>query len=334
MSNIFDALQRSESEQPGSDSSRSARATELLRRAERRATTKWETAERSKKDVAVAFVESDMASEPLTEPLSSAVQQGRTTPITLPKIGIPGPLGQTQSIKVSPNPEDRIVSLTDSESPAAEAFRLLGIRLRDLRQQRPLKRVLITSTVPAEGKSMISANLACTLAVRMEQRTLLVEGDLRLPSIMPIFGLKGQAGLCECLRDGRAPAASIYHLQDSHLWIMPAGKTATNALDLLQAGTLPGLLDQLNEWFDWIIIDSPPVLPLADTSVWARLADGILLVTRQDVTEKRLLKRGIEALDSDKLIGALLNSSKHSGHGDYYYAYRSSKSPRRARKSH
>jgi Mrp family chromosome partitioning ATPase len=82
-------------------------------------------------------------------------------------------------------------------------------------------------------------------------------------------------------------------------------------------------MDQLTDWFDWIIIDSPPVLPLADTSVWTRLADGILLVTRQGTTEKQQLQRGLEALEPKKLIGALLNCSRNTAHSDYYYHYRS-----------
>ncbi len=80
------------------------------------------------------------------------------------------------------------------------------------------------------------------------------------------------------------------------------------------------MMDQLTAWFDWIIIDSPPVMPLADTSVWMRLADGILLVARQGTTEKRQLQRGLEAIEPKKLIGALLNGSKRRTSSDYYYA--------------
>jgi Mrp family chromosome partitioning ATPase len=79
------------------------------------------------------------------------------------------------------------------------------------------------------------------------------------------------------------------------------------------------MMNQLAAWFDWVIIDSPPVLPLADTSVWTNLADGILLVTRQGTTEKRQLKRGLEALDPQKLIGALMNCSENAARSDYYY---------------
>ena len=79
-------------------------------------------------------------------------------------------------------------------------------------------------------------------------------------------------------------------------------------------------MDQLAAWFDWIVIDSPPVLPLADTSVWMRLADGVLLATRQGITEKRQLVRGLEAVEPKKLIGALVNSSNNAAAGDYYYS--------------
>ena len=100
---------------------------------------------------------------------------------------------------------------------------------------------------------------------------------------------------------------------------MPAGSSPSNPLELLQSGKVATLLEQLAELFDWIIIDSPPVLPLADTSVWSRLADGILLVARQGVTEKRQLQRAIDAVESQKLVGALLNSSNSAPHTDYYY---------------
>ena len=90
-------------------------------------------------------------------------------------------------------------------------------------------------------------------------------------------------------------------------------------LELLQSARLSVMLDQLSGWFDWIIIDSPPVMPLADTSIWMRLADGILMVVRQGVTEKRQLERGLEAIDSKKLIGSLLNGSRRRTEADYYY---------------
>ena len=80
-------------------------------------------------------------------------------------------------------------------------------------------------------------------------------------------------------------------------------------------------MDQLANWFDWILIDSPPVLPLADTSVWMRMADGVILVAREGVTEKRELKRGLEVLEPSKLLGVVLNSSSETDHSNYYQRY-------------
>ena len=81
-------------------------------------------------------------------------------------------------------------------------------------------------------------------------------------------------------------------------------------------------MDQLAAWFDWVVVDTPPVLPLADTSVWMRVVDGVLLVARQGTSEKRQLQRGLEAIDRSKLIGALLNCSSSTAHNDYYYHYK------------
>jgi Mrp family chromosome partitioning ATPase len=115
--------------------------------------------------------------------------------------------------------------------------------------------------------------------------------------------------------------ASIYRLDALGLWVLPAGRATQNPLELMQSGRLLPLMDQLSEWFDWIVIDSPPVLPFADTIIWARLSDGILLAARKGKTEKKQLQRGLEALEKSKLLGAILNSSTDTAHHDYYHRY-------------
>ena len=111
---------------------------------------------------------------------------------------------------------------------------------------------------------------------------------------------------------------SVYHLEGPGLWFLPAGGAPKNPLELLQSGKLSEMMDHLTAWFDWIIIDSPPVMPLADTSVWTRLTDGILLVVREGTTEKRQLAKGLEALEPKKVIGALANGCKRTAPNDYY----------------
>jgi capsular exopolysaccharide synthesis family protein len=294
-------------------------ATEMLQRAERLAASEWETrrgteqldeTKGAKRDTSSGLIEASS--------IATTSEAPATTELSMPNECL-DPFGQFQSLKASLTPQSRLVSLLDNGSPAAEAFRLLGVRLRRFRRDRELKKVLITSTIPQEGKSVVAANLACTLALGTQQRILVLEGDLRRPSLSQIFGLRRLPGLCEWLQGDRTLAASIYHLEDPNLWILPAGSAPSNALELLQSGKSSALMDQLTGWFDWIIIDSPPVLPLADTSLWMRFADGILLVTRQGTTERRQLERGLEAIEPKKLIGALVNSSKDAAASCYYY---------------
>jgi capsular exopolysaccharide synthesis family protein len=323
MSYLFDALQKSQAERSGIDRKALAAATEVLKVAERQAAAQRESALNQEiAEQAAAVADLDGAFSP---DATSVLEDGAQFPVeadaasTSPHID---QFRQFQPLRVMIPLQGRLVCVTDKESLAAEKFRFLAVRLRQLRQSRPLKRILITSSVPQEGKSTVAANLACTLARRASQRTLLLDGDLRRPSLTNIFGLGKIPGMCEWLQGDSGPAESIYYLEEAGLWILPAGSTPRNALELMQSGQLSAMMDQLTAWFDWIVIDTPPVLPLADTSVWMRLADGILLVARQGTSEKRQLQRGLEVIDRSKLIGALLNCSSNASHNDYYYHYK------------
>ena len=295
MSNIFDALQRAEAENAGVEGPGLALATELLRSAEQKMR-------------------------------GSALNAGQQPSVDAFDAHPPAPATEDMErcpvLPVSIRQESRLVSIAEEGSLGAEKFRFLAVRLRQLRQNRPLKKILITSTIPQEGKSTVAANLACTLARRNQHKTLLLEGDLRRPNIVNQFGVSKRPGLCEWL-SGQTERINIYKLEGLGLWILPAGAAPQNSLELMQSGKLSLLVEQLEAWFDWIVIDSPPVLPLADTSLWSRLADGVLLVTRKGTTEKRQLKRGLEAIEKSKLLGALINSSESAAHSDYYERYSS-----------
>lgn len=225
------------------------------------------------------------------------------------------------SVQVAPTPDSRLVSLTEKESLGAEKFRFLGVRLRQLQQERPLKKLLITSTISEEGKTTVTANLAATLARRKQQKVLLLEGDLRRPTQAQLFGGTRPAGLSEWLQSGTRTVSNIYHLDGPGFWLMPAGHPPDNPLELMQSGKLAELLDQLVAWFDWVVIDSPPVLPLADTSVWARFSDGILLVVRSGRTERQALQRGLAAIDQSRLLGLVVNNCTGHDEKDYYSRY-------------
>ncbi len=318
MSQIFDALQKSDDERLGFDLSALTAAAKPSQRTERQGASNLEAAVLSQQPDARESEKRD-ALTGRQEPAAIATsQEFLFAPGLWPSEERQEIFDQIQPLQISLPAQHRLVCLTDTESPAAEAFRLLGVRLRHLRKDRPLKKVLITSTIPQEGKSTVAANLACTLALRTEHKVLLLEGDLRRPTLSKMFGLGKNPGICEQLLGQRSLISSIYRLEGPGFWLLPVGIAPSNPLELLQSGRLTELVDRLSGWFDWIIIDSPPVLPLADTSVWMRLADGILLVTRQGTTEKRKLQRGLEAIESQKLIGALLNGTQNSSDSDYY----------------
>lgn len=226
---------------------------------------------------------------------------------------------QSTSSGLLGSPEESLVCLNDSNGPAAEAFRMLGIQLRDLSQTSQLKTILITSSIPQEGKSTVSANLASVLAKHERQRVLLLEGDVRRPGLSKMFGLEGAPGLCDLLAGRLTHRACTTYLPSPDLWIMPAGQPHGNPLELLQSGRLGTLMTQLKEAFDIVIVDSPPLLPLADTSIWMRLVDGVLLVTRTGTTVKHVLAKVLDLLPTSKLIGAVLNGSTDSNYSAYYY---------------
>lgn len=322
MSHIFDALRKSQIEEAGDSAGRS-QATELLRHVEQQAVLKWK-ASAALGDTAVAVATAEDAD---TEVLPARQVDPIEAPAVIPEeMEIPSAASLLEPPDIFPvlrtsipSDESKLVCLSKTDSSAPESFRLLGVRLRHLRRERAIKKLLVTSTIPQEGKSTVAANLACTLALKAQQRVLLLDGDLRRPSLRRMFGLGEISGLCEYLRGERALTEALYRLEDAGLWIMPAGKAEGSPLELLQLKRLPALMEQLSGLFDWIIIDSPPVLPLADTSVWMRQGDGILLVVRQGTTLKQQLQKGLEAIESKKLLGAVLNSARNSGDTGYYY---------------
>jgi capsular exopolysaccharide synthesis family protein len=229
-------------------------------------------------------------------------------------------LHEFPSLQVNITTASRLVYFTEPESLAAEKFRFLGVRLRQLRHSRPLKKMLVTSAIPSEGKSLVSANLAGVLS-RRKEKVLLIEGDLRRPGLAPLFGVGKLAGLSEWLQSGQQTVSNIYYLEGPNFCFLPAGNLQANPLELMQSGRLSHLMSQLPTMFDWIVVDSPPLLPLADTTVWSRLIDGTLLVVREGTTEKKALHRGLDILKKSDLLGIVLNGSSEPEHNAYYQSY-------------
>jgi capsular exopolysaccharide synthesis family protein len=233
-------------------------------------------------------------------------------------------MGACRSLPLAPGPESRLLSLTHMGSLGAEKLRLLALRLKNMRDTRKLKTVLITSTMPEEGKSLISANLAVTLARSRHLKTLLLECDLRRPTLAQVLTQRNLPGLSECLQSNRSVNDFIFETQPAGFFFLPAGAPPANPLELMQSAAFQQMMQQLTASFDWILIDSPPVLPLADTSLLMRSSDGVLMVAREGVTQKKPMQKAIEVIDPALLLGVVLNGSTNTDHENYYQRYASS----------
>jgi len=221
-----------------------------------------------------------------------------------------------------PPPESRLVTIGEHNSLAAEKFRVLKTRLRHLQRKQELKSILITSASPDEGKTMVASNLAVTLARSTSQRVLLLEGDLRHPALARQFGLRDPRGITEWFETADPLARFVYRVEGLKLWALLAGERAVESLTILQSTKFTEAVNQLAPAFDWIIIDAPPLVPLADVHVLSGLADGLVLVVRQGKAPKKALVKGLGGLDGAKVLGVIFNDAQTTepGYYDQYHA--------------
>jgi protein-tyrosine kinase len=203
------------------------------------------------------------------------------------------------------------------KSAAAEQYRQLRTRLAHAEGANNLRTVLVTSPQKGEGKSITSANLALTMAQELQRRVVILEADLRKPSMQQLFGLPSGPGLTEYLSGAAELKDVMRFLPDHNLTVIHAGSAAANPAELLGSTAMRRLLDTLRTQFDRVILDTPPVLPLADVAVLAPLVDGSLMVVRAGVTPKPAIENALRAFDSSRLLGIVLNDSGHEQ--DYRY---------------
>ena len=235
-----------------------------------------------------------------------------------PGVG-PVELEGTQTVQPRINAEGHLVALTENQGLPAEKFRVLVTRLRNLRSEQEIKSLQVTSSIVDEGKTLIAANLAITLARHSQNRVLLIEGDLHNPSLHALLGLSHLKGISHWWKDSTATMSDfLYHIEGLPLWYLPAGERFEEPGEILQSARLADSLTQLSGLFDWIIVDSTPLLPMADANIWNRLVDGMLLVVRENVTPVKALKKGLASLDGPKVIGVVLNGASEFDRVNYY----------------
>jgi capsular exopolysaccharide synthesis family protein len=214
-----------------------------------------------------------------------------------------------------------------------EQFRSLRSRLEEFRAMNRLQSLLVSSGVPQEGKSFIAANLALSLALHKSSKVLLVDGDMRRSTLQEYFGCEAHPGLSDYLsgkceltdamqRPSKAstPARLIAPFLNN-LVLIPGGSVGDRAADLAGSPRFEEMLRIANENFDWIIVDSSPVIPVSDSVSMGRACDAVLLVARQGVTGYTVAQRAQHELKASNIIGFVLNAVKNPPSPDSYYTY-------------
>lgn len=222
--------------------------------------------------------------------------------------------------KVDPNLS--IYSAHSNNSVGAEKFRTLRSRLYQIASAQPLKRILITSSTPAEGKTFVAANLAQSFIRQENRRVLLIDSDLRASRLHLQMGASETPGLSDYLR-GDADEYQVTQVgKDGNLFLIPGGSEISNPSELLHSERMKQLLDRMSLIFDWIILDSPPALAVHDASILADMCDGVLFVVRAGSTDFELATKASSEFREKNLLGVVLNRvDKSDSYGGYYYGY-------------
>ena len=210
-------------------------------------------------------------------------------------------------VQWNPNPSTMLFFSGADQALGKEELRTLRSRLYQMRERKPLKKILVTSALPQEGKSFTSANLAQVLVQQRGRRVLLIDADMRGPRLHQAFGTSVQPGLAEYLMGEQDEFGVMQQGSMENLFLIPGGRPVTNAPELVSNGRLKNLLARLEPLFDWIIVDSPPAALVSDASVLANFCDGVLMVVRSNVTPSDAARRARLEFAPDQLLGVVLN---------------------------
>jgi protein-tyrosine kinase len=215
---------------------------------------------------------------------------------------------------------ERNVFIDPVAPPAVrEQFRTLRSRLYQIRDKQPLRSVLVTSSLPGEGKTFIANNLAHALARQQNCRVLLIDADLRRADLHPGFGAPSSPGLAEYLKGEATEMKVIQRGVPEYLCFIPGGSKPENPAELLANGRLKSLLQTIGPVFDWVILDSPPTLPVSDALMLAELCDGVLTVIRAAQTGFDSAQKSCQQLREKNLLGVALNCADDAAaYGSYY----------------
>lgn len=221
--------------------------------------------------------------------------------------------------------EGKTVLAAEISPQSREQYRRLAASLHHAQAASGLKVVMITSALVGEGKTLTAANIALTLSESYQKQVLLIDADLRRPSMQAVFGLRSSSGLAEGLTASDEQGLPVHHIS-SRLGVLQAGAPTSDPIAALTSDRMRRLLDEARQNFDWVLLDTPPVALLTDASLLSAMTDGALMVVKAGHTPYELVERAVAAIGRDRTLGVVLNHADRDAHptgqyGDYYKSY-------------
>jgi len=269
---------------------------------------------------------------PADSAASAAVEdpRGRDTMLAAPEPGgidMEAILASAVDYPYNPMPDALLVNSSKPREGPGEEFRTLRTRLNHLQTLQPLHTLVVTSASPAEGKSFTATNLALTQAQLTGKRVMLGDFDFRRPSVDKAFQLSSSPGITDYLRGKASLSQVIRKIGSANLHVMTSGESVPNPLELLNLKECRDLLVALREHFDWVVLDSPPLLFAADANLLATMCDSTILVVRIGSTTFDAVTRALQSLCENNVLGIVVNAarrgelySKYNYYHDYYDA--------------
>ena len=216
-----------------------------------------------------------------------------------------------------------LITYMDSKSLNAEQFRTIRTNIEFAQLDKPMKNLLVSSSIPAEGKSTVASNLAYVIA-QTDKRVLIVDADLRKPTVHRTFKLNNEQGLTTLLASSDLKFNQVVqHSRDLNLYFLPSGPIPPNPSELLGSGRMTLLMQELAQYFDVVIYDAPPITAVTDPQILATKVDGVVMVVRQGYSRKEEVKKAKEALDNvnANILGYVMNGKELSYSAGYYSYY-------------
>jgi protein-tyrosine kinase len=303
-----------------------SRIDEALRRAAEQAGASPTAPNEASLDPIAGAEVTALASEPFPIEISERIRQRGESPVTpAPLPPAPAPAAEMRDRPVTQSIFERIdlrlaekTVVDEAMSPVSrEQYRRLAAVLHDAQANSGLRVLMIASAVPGEGKTLTAANLALTLSESYHDRVLLIDADLRRPTLHQVFRLSTASGLSEGVQ---GDANLVLRQVSPRLSILPAGRPTSDPMAALTSERMRALVSEAKENFQWVILDTPPLMLLPDAHLLSALVDGAILVIKANSTPHELVKRATEIIGRDRVTGVVLNQAQASvpGYGTYY----------------